>query len=822
MIKRIFSIPCFLILSFLCTVTPASGQKLTVGVYDFYPICHSHQLFDPSNINFFPNILDYIAQQEGWTLQYVPGKLNDLLMQLQSNDIDLVVAVPFVPKETPSIRFTGENVISTWAQIYAHKEVNIDTILDLSARSVGVLRDDPYNLKIRQMINGFGLNCQVLEFKHYEDLMQGLEKHWVDTAVVERLTGSIYEKQFQMIKTPIVFSPLELRFAAGSHIDANVLSAMDYYLRELKHNPDSIYHHLLNTIMIQPESSPLARWLPWALAVASILTMIALFTSLIFKRQVAKKINELSRTNRQLKEEIRSREKAEYALQQSNLLNQKTLANMKDGLLLLDPTGNKIIKANHAAAKMFGFTDKMIIHALPDRLHAKPENASLFFEAIRTAVAEKGFFSGLWQLQRKSGDIFPADISVTPISLNGNSQTHSWVVIIRDITEKVKAEKELEQSKIQLDQAKKLESIGRLAGGVAHDFNNLLMGIQGRTSLMMLNTKPSSRHSMYLAEIEECVATASKLVGQLLGFARGGKYEIKVTDINELLSATAEMFGRTRKEITIRKLLCKNPWCLEVDQGQIKQVFLNMFVNAWQAMPGGGILTLKTENTELSSKLNHLINLNAGKYVKISIEDNGIGMNDETREHIFEPFFTTKEMGRGTGLGLASAYGIIQNHHGAISVYSKKNVGTTFEIYLPATDKALEESQTHQESIQRGKETILLVDDEKVVISVGVEMLESLGYHVLVANNGQEALNIYTENQGVIDMVILDIIMPVMSGKDVFTHLKRLNPGIKVLLSSGYSLDDQAVGIMEQGCSGFIQKPFSIKQLSVKIREVIG
>ncbi|GAG21264.1 unnamed protein product, partial [marine sediment metagenome] len=241
----------------------------------------------------------------------------------------------------------------------------------------------------------------------------------------------------------------------------------------------------------------------------------------------------------------------------------------------------------------------------------------------------------------------------------------------------------------QFQAAQRMEAIGTLAGGLAHDFNNILMGIQGNTSLILLHK--TSTHPDYerLKGIEEGVKSGAELTRQLLGFARGGKYEVRPTNLNELIENQNHMFGRTKKEITIRGKYEDKPWTVEVDQGQIEQVLLNLYVNAWQAMPGGGDLYIETENVTLDEDYAKPFNMEPGRYVKISVTDSGVGMDEATQQRIFEPFFTTKEMGRGTGLGLASVYGIIRNHGGIISVYSEKGKGTTFEIYLPVSQREL-------------------------------------------------------------------------------------------------------------------------------------
>ena len=387
------------------------------------------------------------------------------------------------------------------------------------------------------------------------------------------------------------------------------------------------------------------------------------------------------------------------------------------------------------------------------------------------------------------------------------------------IVQRKTAEEEREKLREQLDRVQKLESIGTLAGGIAHDFNNLLMGIQGHASLTLLDLDPSHPHHARLKHIEELVRSGADLTGQLLGFARGGRYAAKPADMNDIIEKTAAMFGRTRKEITIYRQFRKDLWSVEADQPQMEQVFMNLYVNAWHAMPGGGEISLATDNVFLNDQRTYYVA--PGKYVKITVSDTGTGMDAQTRERIFDPFFTTKGMGRGTGLGLATVYGIIKGHGGLIDVTSVPGHGTTFDIYLPATEKAVIEEATAEQKVPRGTETILLVDDETIVMAVAREMLEFLGYRVHCAGSGQEAMAVFHEKKDEIDLVVLDMVMPGISGGETFDLLRRIDPKISVLLSSGYSIDGKAREILERGCDGFLQKPYQLAQLARDVRNCL-
>jgi len=392
----------------------------------------------------------------------------------------------------------------------------------------------------------------------------------------------------------------------------------------------------------------------------------------------------------------------------------------------------------------------------------------------------------------------------------------------RDITARRQAEETRRKLEERLAQAQRIESIGTLAGGIAHDFNNLLMGIQGYASLMLIDLNADHPHYEKLRAIEKQVASGADLTRQLLGFARGGRYDIKTTDINELLAATAALFGRTKKEIRIHAKYAGDLHPADVDRGQMEQALLNIFINAWQAMPGGGDIFLETENACLDHAVAASHEIPPGAYLRIRITDTGTGMDEKTRQRVFDPFFTTRTMGRGTGLGLATVYGILKGHGGFVHVDSEPGHGTTFSLYLPASEKTVTRTERVTDIVRGGTETILLVDDEQIILDVGREMLGSLGYRVWTEENGENAAAFYRNKGREIDLVILDMIMPGLSGGETYDQLRIINPNVRVLLSSGYSIDGMARQIMDRGCNGFLQKPFRLEELSRKIREILG
>jgi PAS domain S-box-containing protein len=508
------------------------------------------------------------------------------------------------------------------------------------------------------------------------------------------------------------------------------------------------------------------------------------------------------------------------ALQESEQKYRTILETIEEGYYEVDIDGNFTF-FNDSMCKILGYPKDGLM-GMNNRQYMDRENVKkvyqIFNGVYNTGKPHKGFD---WEFTRKDGTKRYVEAS-TSLMKDAEGQRIGFRGILRDITERKQTEEEKEKLQAQLAQAQKVEAIGTLAGGMAHNFNNLLMGIQGNASLMLLETDSSHPNYGRVKNIEKSVQNASRLTHQLLGYAREGGYEIKTISLKQLIKETSDTFAMTKKEIEVHLKLGKDLFGIKADQGQIEQVLLNLYVNAADAMPGGGDLFLKTMNVTHEDMRGKPYEAKPGDYVLLTVRDTGSGMDKETMERIFEPFFTTKGMARGTGLGLASVYGIVKAHGGYIDVESKKGHGTTFSIYLPASSEkvALKEVEL-PEKILKGKETILLVDDEDMVLDVGEQMLKKLGYEVLLAEGGREAIELYNKNRDIIDMVLLDMIMPEMGGGKTYDKMKEINPDIKVLLSSGYSVDGQATEILKRGCDGFIQKPFDMQGLSQRIRKIL-
>jgi PAS domain S-box-containing protein len=507
--------------------------------------------------------------------------------------------------------------------------------------------------------------------------------------------------------------------------------------------------------------------------------------------------------------DITARKEAERALRESEARFRILFDLSPQAIALTELASGRIIDVNARFLEITGYEEGEVVGRLTADLFYSPEERRRFLEEIESSGAVRGLET---TYRASDGSEIQALVFSRRIQL---AQGPVLLTILLDITQQKRLE-------AQLQQAQRLESIGTLAGGIAHDFNNILMGIQGRTSLLLADLDETDPRREHLESVEDLVRSASELTRQILGFARGGKYEVKPTDLNDLVTRSAEMFGRTRKDIRLSLDLMEEAPAAEADRRQIEQVLFNLFVNASHAMPGGGEVRIGTGTRVLSAGEAAPHQAEPGPYAFIRVTDTGTGMDRATLRRIFDPFFTTKEMGRGTGLGLASAYGIVKNHGGFIEVSSTLGRGTTFQVHLPASGLPVGKVRDSAREISLGSGTILLVEDEQAVAEVGADMLEKLGYSVLLARSGQEALELYRKERDRIDLVLLDMVMPGLGGGEVFDGLRTVNPHVRVILSSGYSMNGRAAEILDRGCRGFIQKPFDLHELSVRLQEALG
>lgn len=520
--------------------------------------------------------------------------------------------------------------------------------------------------------------------------------------------------------------------------------------------------------------------------------------------------------------DVTERKKAEEALRENTQLLQNILDHMHDLLSLSDMNGNfKFVSASH---KILGYDPDFLIgknvmeFIHPDDL---PEVSSVF-EKYLTTWQDKGKVEYRY---RGSDGRYLYFETIGQFLRDKNGIPKEILFSTRDITERKLAAEEREKLHSQLNQVQRVESIGRLAGGVAHDFNNMLGVIIGYTELAM--DKVSSENSLHddLVEILNAAKRSAEVTRQLLAFARKQTINPIVCDLNEVVESMLKMLRRLiGEDIDLAWFPESGLWKIKIDPTQIDQVLANLCVNARDAIAGVGKVTIETKNVTLDENYcTGNIEILPGEYVLLTVSDNGCGINKDLLANIFEPFFTTRDVGKGTGLGLPTVYGVVKQNNGSINVYSEPGKGTTFKIYLPRYSGEAEviKKECSEEIPVGDGETILLVEDEPGIMKMGQIILENLGYRVLAANTPDEALRLAKENSDVIQLLITDVIMPKMNGRNLAEQLHNFFPNLKTLFMSGYTSDVIAHhGVLDQGVN-FIQKPFSKKNIAFKVKKVL-
>ena len=521
--------------------------------------------------------------------------------------------------------------------------------------------------------------------------------------------------------------------------------------------------------------------------------------------------------------EITERKRAEEALRESEAKYRRLHETMTDAFVRIDMTGT-IQEANRAYQSLLGYTEEELLQRsyedlTPEKWHA-PE-ARIVAEQVlvngHSQVYEKEY-------RRKDGTIFPVELRTFLLRDDAGRPVGMWA-IVRDITERKHAEEERAKLESQLIQAQKMESVGRLAGGVAHDFNNMLSVILGYAELIKAKLPDGDPVLKDVLAIEKAANHSRDITRQLLAFSRKQIIAPRLIDLNDLVASYRNTLSRLiGEDIDLRFCPGEDLWQINFDPAQVEQILINLAVNARDAMPDGGKLTIETENSHLDEAycLKHL-GFKPGQYVFLGVSDDGMGMDKQIQSHLFEPFFTTKEVGKGTGLGLATVYGMVKQNGGFIICYSEPGRGTTFKIYIPRVAEEDQAEEAPKETpVAYGAGRILLVEDDEMVRDITKDILEEIGYTVLSADTPQGAIALCENRDTPFDLLLTDVVMPEMSGRELANRIAVIRPGIKVLYMSGYTSNVIAHrGVLDKGVH-FIQKPFRINDLADKISEVMA
>jgi len=934
----------------LVSITDAN-QKIDVGIYQNYPLCFIDK--DDSFKGIYIDLMNYIASHENWDIRYHVKSWKESINLLDNNKVNFLCGIAYTSKRAEKYIFNKENVFVDWGVIYLPKNSKIESIIDLQGKKIATVEEGILLKSLSEILDRFEIKCKFIEVKEPIDVLKKIEQGEADAGTALRLFGLQHLSKFKIKKSTIIFSPLQLRFAASDQNSVDFLNILDKYLLEFKKNSSSFYYESIEHWLdfIHPVIN-IPGWLKWLIYAISGAVMFLFLLSVVFKKQIKLKTKELEKQNRELniqiwertqfelalrmseekyrsfiedvlgsssvgvfilnsdfkviwlnhalerffglqKDEIIGKDKrqliknhiarifqdpnrfirkvlatydnntyvenfecyilptegkqgrwlehwsqpiksglyaggrvehytditdrkiAEEYLRESELRFRSTFEQAAVGICHADPNG-KFLRTNHRFSDIVGYSQNEMISlkwqdiTYPDDLETDLQNVQQVIDnKIKTYSMEKRFI-------RKDNYMIWVNLTVSLVR-ESNGAPQYFIGVIEDINYRKKIEEKLQQSK-------KIEAIATLAGGIAHDFNNMLGVITGNISYALSLCEKNTELNDVLIDAQEGAIHAQNLTLQLLTFAKGGEPIKKTHNINNLLKESAIFVTRGAKSKCDFKL-ADDIWPAEIDSGQINQVISNLIINADQAMPQGGIITIKSKNINIETISEfHQSTLPIGRYINISIEDQGIGIQKKNLHNIFDPYFTTKQ--KGSGLGLATVYSIVKRHGGYINVYSDFGKGTVFNIYLPASIKSFLESKKILEDHHTGKGKILIMDDQEPILKMLERMLKQMGYETTLASNGKEAVEIYCntyKSKNKFDLVILDLTIPGgMGGTKTMSELLKIDPSVKAVVSSGYSNDPIMANYQDYGFCDVVPKPYTKAQISKVLNNIFG
>ncbi|ADH85354.1 response regulator [Desulfurivibrio alkaliphilus] len=808
--KKIIIFCALLIVFFPSSLWCREIPTIRVAAFNYYPAIFLDT--DSKVRGFYVDMLDEIASREQINFEYVFGSWDQGLERLRSGDVDLVTSAAYSEERSAFMDFGNQVLLTVWGELYVRQDSPPMSICELRDKTIAVMRQDHNALAFKEHLSKFDISSRFIEFSDFDEVFQAVSNGLVAGGVVNSLFGDAAGDKYRLQTSGIAFNPFDIYFATGKGRNPELLALLDRYLFTWRQDSSSVYYQArLKWGAVQDPEKIVPPWIiDLAILLVSLLGLGLAFIVLLRHR--------VSVATSNLKER-------EAMLQESNEMNRLLLNSTVEAIYGLDNDGTCTF-CNAACVRMLGYQKpeqligrkmhEMIHHSYPDGKPMPIHECRL----LRNNSKEIHENAVIW---RADGTSFPVEYWSHPIFQDG--KVLGIVASFIDITDRRRAEAEKEKLYLQLSQAQKMESVGRLAGGVAHDFNNMLTVIIGNIEMSMRYPAMDDAKHVMLHEALTAARRSAEITRQLLAFSRKQMAAPKVLDLNDTVQVGLKMIRRLIDEdIDLAWKPGAELWPVKIDPTQIDQVLLNLCANARDAIAGVGRITIATDNmTLVESDCAQHQELRPGYYVLLVVSDDGCGMDEVTLSHLFEPFFTTKKVGHGTGLGLATVYGVVEQNHGLIQVDSKPGRGTTFKIYLPRHDVPIESAPKEKKgpAIIRGNETVLLVEDETAMLKVVELTLKKWGYTVLAANTPAAAMRLAEEHRGQVDLLITDVVMPQMNGRELARKLKAGYPEIKHLFMSGYNDEIIAHQGMVDESVNFIEKPFSMEVLAAKIRDVL-
>ena len=946
--KRYFyiCIGCIILLTLLLPPNLFADTKIKVGVYQNKPLLFTDTEGKVKGI--FADILNYIAQKEGWKIEYINGSFNQCYLDLKSGKLDILGAIAFSEQRNQIFDFTYENVLSNWGQIYINKLSGIESILDFEGKKVAVLQNDIYYKELKELIKRFGIECRFTEAFEYDVVLGLVEAGKCDAGLVNYLYGYQYDRKYDINRTSIILSPQKINFAAPKGKNKHIINTLDQHLRNLKEDKRSIYHQTLSRWVGVETVQSYPVWLIGTGVGAVFLILTFLILNMILRKQVRKRTLELNVKNEGLTHEIERRKTVEDALQKNEREYRSVFENTGTATFIIEEdmtisrvnakaeelTGyskaeiegklkttdivseeyhKKITDYHHARRKISGeFPSEYTLDLVDKKGNTKnafiqisiipgtkksiasliditkrveaAEALRLSEEKYRSIIEniEEGYFeldlkgnfnffnNSLCKItgytyeelkhtnyqkysnQRTSENMFKLfnqvfrtkqpvsvadfeiivqdgrtlqiDLSAAPI-MDDCGQVIGFRGLLRDVSERRKAELKRRQLEKKLQQAQKMKAIGTLAGGVAHDLNNILSGIVSYPDLILMDLPKNSPLTDPIKTIQESGKKAAAIVQDLLTLARRGVSVSEVVNLNDLIYdyLNGPQFAKLNSyhlNVEVESHLDSALLNVMGSPIHLSKTVMNLVSNAAEAMPDGGKIEITTKNKYIDLPIAGYDDVEEGDYAVLTVTDNGIGIASEEITRIFEPFYTKKVMGRsGTGLGMAVVWGTVKDHKGYIHVKSDKGKGTTIELYFPVTRKTTRsvDAPISLENYKGEGQTILVVDDVKEQREIAAKILSQLGYLVETASSGQEAVQ-YFESKST-DLIVLDMIMPPgIDGLETYKKIIAKHPQQKAIIASGFSETARVREAQNLGAGRYVKKPYTIEKIGMAVK----
>jgi signal transduction histidine kinase/ABC-type amino acid transport substrate-binding protein len=849
---RLVATLMLLIAGCLC-LQAAPRRVVKVGVFPHAPALFMAE--DGTAKGFYADMLHEVAVREGWDLRFVPGTWQEGLDRAKTGEVDLITSVALTAERETYLDYCKAPAFTVWSILYAHPGSGILTVLDVQDRRVALMRGDVNGQHFRELCEKFNIPATFVEVGSFVDVMRSVESGQAEAGVATNIFGYAQEGSFKVERTPVVFSPFDTFFATGKQRNADLLTALDAYLLEGRRNPDSDYHRAINQWLSPQVRGGLP---PWVLRVGLgtlAALVVAVLLALAFRRQVDRATARIQVLNAGLQRELAEKQRLEDQILHvasgvstsfgdtffQNLVRHLAQASGADAAFL----GEAVLDQGVRRVKTLAvFLDGTPVDNLAYDVAGSPCEQALKGDVcvIPSGVQERFPAMGMLCQLQAQGYVgaplidshqkvqgFLAVVHRSPLSAPKEAASLLSIFASRAAGELERRHSEEDRDLLerQMQHAQKLESLGVLAGGIAHDFNNLLTAMLGHMNMAQTKLPQESSALPHLESLERIIHRAADLTRQMLAYSGRGRFVVRPYDLNKVVHEVTHLLEVSiPKKISLRFDLAPGLPAVEADAAQIQQVIMNLVTNASDAIGDqDGTIRLSTSTLNLDrTYLDQVFqgqNLEPGTYVSLEVSDSGCGMPREVLDRIFEPFFTTKVTGRG--LGLSATIGILKGHRAGLRIYSEVGRGTTFKLLFRSTE-ACEAPAPTQALVpaQACNATLLLVDDEEIILESATAMIEALGLKVITATNGREALEIVRRTDLKVDLILMDLTMPHMDGREAFQAIRRIHPQMPVILSSGYNEQESIQAFTGRGLAAFLQKPYSLQALQRTVLEVLA